>query len=37
MKVKVRCSKFECQKDIYFETQQGPVARKIQLQPQHLY
>ena len=27
MKVKVMCSKFECQKDIHFKTQPGPVAK----------
>ena len=27
MKVKVWCSKYECRKDIYFETQLGPVPK----------
>ena len=31
MKVKVRCSKFECREDIHFKIQPGPDA-KMQLQ-----
>ena len=34
MKVKVRCSKFECRKDIHFRTQPGPVAKNATLNSQ---
>ena len=32
MKVKVRCSKFECREDVHFKTQPGPVAKNARVQ-----
>ena len=33
MKVKVRCSNFECREDIQFKTQAGPVAKNATPRP----
>ena len=33
MKVKVRCSKFECLEDIHFKTQPGPAAKNATPRP----